>query len=327
MLSGVAGSGKTTALCARARYLRQRHPSWRILVVCFNGSLANHLRRTLPADPQMRRGDVSRLGARPTGGERSRSSPLRRVEVPSGTGTGRKTWPASSCRRSTRRAFRRAPIRPSSSTRDRISSPTGIARSCGHSTRSPARCSSPSIPRRTSTAARSPGPISASEGQRRRRILAVNYRNSRAIGTAACRLIRTIGGGDAATHGVRAGLDPLDAGARRWPRARGAPVRHLRVEPGSRTCVDSRAPRRGRPSIERPGPRTEPARHDHGQCLAQQQGRDRVAARREGSRRGHPRLDHPRGQGARGRLACSCSTPTICRRGRTSRPGGSCTSP
>ena len=52
LLSGPAGSGKTTLLCERARELRRRHPEQRILVLCFTGALASHLRRALPADPQ-----------------------------------------------------------------------------------------------------------------------------------------------------------------------------------------------------------------------------------------------------------------------------------
>jgi len=51
VLRGVAGSGKTMAICARARHLRERHPGWRILVLCFNTSLATLLRRALPGDP------------------------------------------------------------------------------------------------------------------------------------------------------------------------------------------------------------------------------------------------------------------------------------
>ena len=52
MLRGAAGTGKTMAICARARLLRERHPAWRILVLCFNTSLASHLRRAVPADPR-----------------------------------------------------------------------------------------------------------------------------------------------------------------------------------------------------------------------------------------------------------------------------------
>ncbi|MBD3186642.1 AAA family ATPase [Candidatus Bathyarchaeota archaeon] len=40
---GVAGSGKTVILVARARYLAKRHPSWRILVLCFNKVLSKYL--------------------------------------------------------------------------------------------------------------------------------------------------------------------------------------------------------------------------------------------------------------------------------------------
>jgi superfamily I DNA/RNA helicase len=52
MLRGAAGTGKTMVVCARARLLRERHPAWRILVLCFNTSLASLLRRELPADPR-----------------------------------------------------------------------------------------------------------------------------------------------------------------------------------------------------------------------------------------------------------------------------------
>src|SRR4029450_8253471 len=52
MLRGAAGTGKTMAICARARLLRERHPAWRILVLCFNTSLASLLRRALPAAPR-----------------------------------------------------------------------------------------------------------------------------------------------------------------------------------------------------------------------------------------------------------------------------------
>jgi len=52
MLRGAAGTGKTMVICARARLLRERHPAWRILVLCFNTSLASLLRRVLPADPR-----------------------------------------------------------------------------------------------------------------------------------------------------------------------------------------------------------------------------------------------------------------------------------
>ena len=52
MLRGAAGTGKTMVICARARLLRERHPAWRILVLCFNTSLASLLRRALPADPR-----------------------------------------------------------------------------------------------------------------------------------------------------------------------------------------------------------------------------------------------------------------------------------
>ena len=36
LIFGVAGSGKTVLLIARARLLAIRHPSWKLLVLCFN---------------------------------------------------------------------------------------------------------------------------------------------------------------------------------------------------------------------------------------------------------------------------------------------------
>jgi len=53
LLRGVAGSGKTLTLLCRARYLREEHPDWRVLVVCFNRVLADHLRETLGADDRI----------------------------------------------------------------------------------------------------------------------------------------------------------------------------------------------------------------------------------------------------------------------------------
>lgn len=53
LLRGVAGSGKTLTLLCRARHLRDEHPDWQILVVCFNRVLADHLRESLGADDQM----------------------------------------------------------------------------------------------------------------------------------------------------------------------------------------------------------------------------------------------------------------------------------
>jgi len=51
-LTGVAGSGKTLTLAARARLLRAEHRGWQILLTCFNTSLARALRGVLaPSDP------------------------------------------------------------------------------------------------------------------------------------------------------------------------------------------------------------------------------------------------------------------------------------
>jgi hypothetical protein len=53
MVRGVAGSGKTLILVARARYLRECHPDWRILVVCYNRVLADWLRTKLGEDSRI----------------------------------------------------------------------------------------------------------------------------------------------------------------------------------------------------------------------------------------------------------------------------------
>jgi hypothetical protein len=45
ILKGVAGSGKTLVLACRAKYLKKIHPDYKVLVVCYNNSLCNHLRQ------------------------------------------------------------------------------------------------------------------------------------------------------------------------------------------------------------------------------------------------------------------------------------------
>jgi hypothetical protein len=45
ILKGVAGSGKTLVLSCRAKYLKTIYPEYKILVVCYNNSLCNHLRQ------------------------------------------------------------------------------------------------------------------------------------------------------------------------------------------------------------------------------------------------------------------------------------------
>lgn len=44
IVRGVAGSGKSLVLCAKARMLVQEHPSWNILLTCYNISLASQLK-------------------------------------------------------------------------------------------------------------------------------------------------------------------------------------------------------------------------------------------------------------------------------------------
>ncbi|GAG75050.1 unnamed protein product, partial [marine sediment metagenome] len=43
LIFGVAGSGKTILLIARARILAKRHPDWKILILCYNKLLRNLL--------------------------------------------------------------------------------------------------------------------------------------------------------------------------------------------------------------------------------------------------------------------------------------------
>ena len=53
ILFGVAGSGKTVILIARARYQAMRHPEQDILVLCFNRSLSFYIRDALKAHPNI----------------------------------------------------------------------------------------------------------------------------------------------------------------------------------------------------------------------------------------------------------------------------------
>lgn len=47
LIRGVAGSGKTMILACRAKYLGKLNPGWRILVLCYNISLANFIRQMI----------------------------------------------------------------------------------------------------------------------------------------------------------------------------------------------------------------------------------------------------------------------------------------
>ncbi len=47
IISGVAGSGKTLILIARAKHLSRRHPDWKILLLCYNKTLASFLQSAL----------------------------------------------------------------------------------------------------------------------------------------------------------------------------------------------------------------------------------------------------------------------------------------
>lgn len=50
ILKGVAGSGKTLVLACRAKYLKTIYPDYKVLVVCYNNSLCNHLRQMFGDD-------------------------------------------------------------------------------------------------------------------------------------------------------------------------------------------------------------------------------------------------------------------------------------
>jgi len=47
LIRGVAGSGKTLILASRAKILAKEHPDWRILVLCYNISLANAIQQMI----------------------------------------------------------------------------------------------------------------------------------------------------------------------------------------------------------------------------------------------------------------------------------------
>ncbi|MFW9877967.1 MAG: UvrD-helicase domain-containing protein, partial [Candidatus Thorarchaeota archaeon] len=57
LLFGVAGSGKTVLLIARARILAKRHPDWKILILCYNKLLRNMLFNLL--NPQDYEADIT----------------------------------------------------------------------------------------------------------------------------------------------------------------------------------------------------------------------------------------------------------------------------
>src|SRR5262249_15247920 len=54
LIFGVAGSGKTTILIARAKYLAEQNPDKKGLVLCFNRPLATHLKTQLTGFPNLR---------------------------------------------------------------------------------------------------------------------------------------------------------------------------------------------------------------------------------------------------------------------------------
>ncbi|CAM3816271.1 3'-5' exonuclease [Alkalicoccus chagannorensis] len=49
LIRGTAGSGKTLILASRARLIRQEHPEWKVLVLCYNISLSRSLKEMIRA--------------------------------------------------------------------------------------------------------------------------------------------------------------------------------------------------------------------------------------------------------------------------------------
>ncbi|MBF7682949.1 AAA family ATPase [Acinetobacter sp. B5B] len=50
ILKGVAGSGKSLVIACRAKYLKTIYPEWKILIVCFNNTLCNHILNMMNED-------------------------------------------------------------------------------------------------------------------------------------------------------------------------------------------------------------------------------------------------------------------------------------
>jgi UvrD-like helicase C-terminal domain/AAA domain len=53
MLTGPPGSGKTLVLAGRAKYLAAQHPSWRIVILCYNNALLPYLRQLVGGHPNV----------------------------------------------------------------------------------------------------------------------------------------------------------------------------------------------------------------------------------------------------------------------------------
>ena len=64
VIKGVAGSGKTVVLAHRARFLHRCHPTWRVLLVCFNRVLARALEAMVSADHRLEVINIDRLAYR-----------------------------------------------------------------------------------------------------------------------------------------------------------------------------------------------------------------------------------------------------------------------
>src|SRR5699024_4984095 len=47
LIRGVAGSGKTLILASRAKLLAKQHPDWKILILCYNISLASYMQQMI----------------------------------------------------------------------------------------------------------------------------------------------------------------------------------------------------------------------------------------------------------------------------------------
>lgn len=61
LVRGIAGSGKSLVLTQRARYLAEKYPEWKLLVLSFNDKLVEHFRASLKSIPNIETNTFHRL--------------------------------------------------------------------------------------------------------------------------------------------------------------------------------------------------------------------------------------------------------------------------
>ena len=160
LLRGVAGSGKTIVLICRARYLRDQHPDWRVLVVCFNRVLADSLQAAIGDDHV----EVSTFHAWCT---RKLKAAGMDVPRPPGRGTQWDRYWVETLPQVLSQAYETARVPTAEYQAILIDEGQDFADDwyrllLGHSIQRRTASSSLSIPRRTSTSAASPGARSGS---------------------------------------------------------------------------------------------------------------------------------------------------------------------